>query len=245
MLGRVPDIGNLPPQSIGDPPGQPSVSGTVPDIGNLSPPSFSDPPGQLSVSGTVPDIRNLSPPSIGDPPGQPSVSGTLPDIGNLSPPSIGDPPGQPSVSGTVPDIGKLVPDLGNLCDSLLTASISSPERDLLNLLSPSTDDVGLSGQAFILRKLVSPSDIVPIPQLTSRPTTLAGKGRRTQPAAILTSSPYRNDLRARKAGQPKSQKGKASKRKLTYQATGVGEADYTVKKPAHLKGTRPKKKKSN
>lgn len=48
---------------------------------------------------------------------------------------------------------------------------------------------------------VSASDLVPVPHLNVRPTTAAGKGRRSVPAAVLTSSPYKKLLRDSKVGK--------------------------------------------
>jgi hypothetical protein len=73
------------------------------------------------------------------------------------------------------------------------------------------------------RWTVSPADLVPIPQISIRPSTASGKGRRSVPAAVLTSSPYKAALRESKAG-------KKCAKKCLKKATNRGDLNRMTKK---------------
>lgn len=43
---------------------------------------------------------------------------------------------------------------------------------------------------------VSPADIIPLPKVVRRASSVGSKGRRSLPSTVLTSSPYKNELKS-------------------------------------------------
>jgi hypothetical protein len=123
---------------------------------------------------------------------------------------------QLSLAGAPPD-----PSAAGSSTSSATAAAGSPP-------DPSAAVSSTSSAAARVTNcwIVSAAGLVPLPRIGVRPSTASGKGRRSVPAAVLTSSPYKAALRESKVG-----KKSAAKRAIDLNNIGRASVKNKTTKP--------------